>query len=139
MCASPYTAVGALARDAGNTALSEVDRCARPLAAGGGRPAPDGTPRHGRSAQPYLPAVVRYGCQHERMETLTTRRLNRATLARQMLLARERSDVVTAVERLGGMQAQEARHPFTGLWTRLEGFRREDMHRALHDRLLVRA
>lgn len=73
------------------------------------------------------------------METLTTRRLNRATLARQMLLARERSDVVTAVERLGGMQAQEARHPFTGLWTRLEGFRREDMHRALHDRLLVRA
>nr|BFE80324.1 hypothetical protein GCM10020093_029250 [Planobispora longispora] len=58
------------------------------------------------------------------METLTARRLNRATLARQMLLAREKSDVTTAVERLGGMQAQEARHPFAGLWTRVDGFRR---------------
>ncbi len=73
------------------------------------------------------------------METLTTRRLNRATLARQMLLAREKADVVTAVERLGGMQAQEPRHPFTGLWTRLEDFRREDLHRALHERAVVRA
>ncbi|GIH94655.1 winged helix DNA-binding domain-containing protein [Planobispora siamensis] len=72
------------------------------------------------------------------METLTARRLNRATLARQMLLAREKADVVTAVERLGGMQAQEARHPFTGLWTRIEGFRREDLHRALHERSVVR-
>ncbi|GGS57087.1 hypothetical protein GCM10010156_14730 [Planobispora rosea] len=73
------------------------------------------------------------------METLTARRLNRATLARQMLLAREKTDVVTAVERLAGMQAQEARHPFTGLWTRVEGFRREDLHRAAHDRSVVRA
>ncbi|MFC4062005.1 winged helix DNA-binding domain-containing protein [Planomonospora corallina] len=73
------------------------------------------------------------------METLTARRLGRATLARQMLLARERTDVVTAVERLGGMQAQEPRHPFTGLWTRLEDFRREDLHRALHERSVVRA
>ncbi|GGL15989.1 hypothetical protein GCM10014719_17640 [Planomonospora parontospora subsp. antibiotica] len=70
---------------------------------------------------------------------MTTRRLNRATLARQMLLAREKSDVVTAVERLGGMQAQEPRHPFTGLWTRLEDFRREDLHRALHEHSVVRA
>ncbi|GAA3447457.1 winged helix DNA-binding domain-containing protein [Planomonospora venezuelensis] len=73
------------------------------------------------------------------METLTPRRLNRATLARQMLLAREKTDAVTAVERLGGMQAQEPRHPFTGLWTRLEDFRREDLHRALHGRTVVRA
>ncbi|WP_433242971.1 winged helix DNA-binding domain-containing protein [Streptosporangium sp. CA-135522] len=73
------------------------------------------------------------------MDTLTTRRLNRATLARQMLLAREKTDVVTAVERIGGMQAQEARHPFTGLWARVADFRREDLHRALHDRVIVRA
>lgn len=72
------------------------------------------------------------------MEILTTRRLNRATLARQMLLRREKTDVVTAVSRLAGMQAQEPRHPFTGLWTRVEGFRREDLHQALHDRLVVR-
>ncbi|MEV8632322.1 winged helix DNA-binding domain-containing protein [Streptosporangium sp. NPDC051023] len=73
------------------------------------------------------------------MDTLTAREINRATLARQMLLGREKADVVTAVERIGGMQAQEASPPYTGLWTRVEGFRREDLHRALHDRLVVRA
>jgi hypothetical protein len=69
---------------------------------------------------------------------LTRRRLNRATLARQMLLRRERGSVVEAVERLCGMQAQEPRPPFPGLWSRLHGFRREDLHRALHDRTVVR-
>ena len=71
-------------------------------------------------------------------EVLTQRRLNRATLARQMLLRRERGSVVEAVERLCGMQAQEPRPPFPGLWTRLQGFRREDLHRALHERTVVR-
>jgi hypothetical protein len=42
------------------------------------------------------------------------------------------------VERLCGMQAQEPRPPFPGLWTRLRGFRRDDLHRALHDRTIVR-
>jgi hypothetical protein len=69
---------------------------------------------------------------------LTRRRLNRATLARQMLLRRERGSIVEAVERLCGMQAQEPRPPFPGLWTRLQGFRREDLHQALHDRTVVR-
>ena len=71
-------------------------------------------------------------------ETLSLRRLNRATLARQMLLQRERGSVVEAVERLCGMQAQEPRPPFPGLWARLQGFRRGDLHRALHDRTIVR-
>jgi len=71
-------------------------------------------------------------------EVLTRRRLNRATLARQMLLRRERGSVVEAVERLCGLQAQEPRPPFPGLWTRLQGFRRQDLHRALHDRAVVR-
>jgi hypothetical protein len=71
-------------------------------------------------------------------EVLTRRRLNRATLARQMLLQRERCSAVEAVERLCGMQAQEPRPPFPGLWTRLHGFRRDDLHRALHDRTIVR-
>jgi hypothetical protein len=71
-------------------------------------------------------------------DVLTQRRLNRATLARQMLLRRERGSVVEAVERLCGMQAQEPRPPFPGLWTRLQGFRREDLHQALHDRTVVR-
>src|SRR5215213_3010792 len=71
-------------------------------------------------------------------DVLTGRRLNRATLARQMLLRRERGSVAEAVERLCGLQAQEPRPPFPGLWTRLHRFRREDLHRALHDRTVVR-
>ncbi|MDF3041380.1 MAG: hypothetical protein K0Q71_4086, partial [Thermomicrobiales bacterium] len=59
-------------------------------------------------------------------------------LARQMLLRRERGSVVEAVERLCGMQAQEPRPPFPGLWTRLHEFRRQDLHQALHDRAIVR-
>jgi len=70
---------------------------------------------------------------------LTLRELNRATLARQILLDRERVPAVEAVGRLAGMQAQEPKHPFVGLWTRVAGFRREALHRALHDRSVVRA
>ncbi|CNF48663.1 Protein of uncharacterised function (DUF1006) [Mycobacterium tuberculosis] len=72
-------------------------------------------------------------------ETLSVRALNRATLARQMLLAREAVPVVEAVGRLCGMQAQEPKPPFLGLWTRLDGFEAADLHSVLHDRSLVRA
>ncbi|MEU6750029.1 winged helix DNA-binding domain-containing protein [Spirillospora sp. NPDC046719] len=72
-------------------------------------------------------------------DTLSVRTLNRATLARQLLLARERVPVADAVGRLFGMQAQEPRPPFVGLWSRLEGFQASDLHAALHDRTLVRA
>lgn len=72
-------------------------------------------------------------------ETLTLRQLNRATLARQLLLERAEIPVVAAVERLGGLQAQEARPPFVGLWSRLAGFRCEDLSALLHKRTLVRA
>lgn len=44
-----------------------------------------------------------------------------------------------AVGRLCGMQAQEPKPPYLGLWTRLDGFRASDLHGALHDRSLVRA
>lgn len=71
--------------------------------------------------------------------TLTTRQLNRATLARQMLLARETAAAVAAVERLAGLQAQLARPPFVGLWARIEGFRREDLGRPLRERQVIRA
>jgi hypothetical protein len=43
--------------------------------------------------------------------SLTQKELNRATLARQMLLAREKTPVLRAVERLAGLQAQLARPP----------------------------
>lgn len=72
-------------------------------------------------------------------ETLTIRELNRATLARQMLLAREQVRTVDAVERLGAMQAQEAKPPFIGLWARIQGFDPQDLLQALHRREVIRA
>jgi hypothetical protein len=70
---------------------------------------------------------------------VTRKELNRATLARQLLLARAPATPVKAVERLAGLQAQEPRPPFIGLWTRLEGFAREDLRAALQAGDLVRA
>jgi hypothetical protein len=72
-------------------------------------------------------------------QTLTLGDLNRATLARQMLLGRQKTATLRAVEALVGLQAQVARPPFVGLWTRVEGFRREDLLRLLHGRKVVRA
>jgi hypothetical protein len=71
-------------------------------------------------------------------EALSLRALNRATLARQLLLARERVPVVAAIERLGGLQAQEAKPPFASLWSRIDGFTREELGTALQAREVVR-
>ena len=71
-------------------------------------------------------------------DTLTLRQLNRATLARQLLLERARLTPVEAVERLGGLQAQEPKPAFAALWTRLEGFERAQLHEALTERSAVR-
>ncbi|MFJ4438143.1 winged helix DNA-binding domain-containing protein [Streptomyces sp. NPDC088923] len=69
---------------------------------------------------------------------LTRRALNRATLARQHLDARVRTPAVAMVEHLVGMQAQAPWPPYTGLWTRIEGFRHEELAEALSSRRLVR-
>src|SRR2546423_2373818 len=73
------------------------------------------------------------------MGVLTDRQLNRATLARQSLLARSELSTVDAVERFGGLQAQEPKPPFAGLWTRLAGFDRDDLIGAVGARTVVRA
>ncbi|MEU0688514.1 winged helix DNA-binding domain-containing protein [Streptomyces uncialis] len=72
------------------------------------------------------------------MTVLDTRALNRATLARQHLLKRSDTSVPEAVAHLCGMQAQEPQEPFTGLWSRLSGFRPEQLDDALTGRLVVR-
>ncbi|MBI5104604.1 MAG: AlkZ family DNA glycosylase [Solirubrobacterales bacterium] len=71
-------------------------------------------------------------------EVLSPRALNRATLARQLLLERAPLDAVEAVGRLGGLQAQEPRPPYLALWSRLEGFAREDLAGALREGAVVR-
>ena len=70
---------------------------------------------------------------------LTRRELNRALLARQLLLERQPLTVVKAVERLGGLQAQSTPSPYLSLWTRLEAFEREELTDALSRRRLVKA
>ena len=72
-------------------------------------------------------------------DVLTLRQINRATLARQMLLARERVTPLAAIERLVAVQAQWPRPPFIGLWSRVEGFRRADLTALLLKKRVVRA
>jgi hypothetical protein len=62
---------------------------------------------------------------------LTLRELNRATLARQLLLERKRLPLLRAIERVAGLQAQWPPSPYIGLWSRLEGFRRDTLERAI--------
>jgi hypothetical protein len=71
-------------------------------------------------------------------DLLTLRHLNRATLARQMLLARSRASILNATQQLVALQAQIARPPFVGLWSRVEGLERDDVVKALLDKELVR-
>jgi hypothetical protein len=70
---------------------------------------------------------------------LTERALNRALLARQLLLEHAELPVPRALERLGGLQTQYAPSAYVGLWTRLDGFAREDLGRALERRTVVQA
>lgn len=69
--------------------------------------------------------------------TLSTLELNRALLARQLLLERGRSPLPRALERIGGIQAQYAPSMYVGLWTRLRDFKRETLTRALERRTVV--
>lgn len=71
--------------------------------------------------------------------TLTDRQLNRATLARQMLLERSDRSIIAAVEWLLGLQAQQTHDPYIGLWSRLRGFTHEALTALIVDRTLARA
>jgi hypothetical protein len=70
---------------------------------------------------------------------LSQRELNRALLARQLLLERAKSPLPKALERIGGIQAQYAPSMYIGLWSRLAGFERDQLTRALERRSVVQA
>jgi hypothetical protein len=70
---------------------------------------------------------------------LTLRDLNRATLARQLLLQRKRLSPTAVIERLVGMQAQSPQAPYVGIWTRTTSFRREALERELGSAGVVKA
>jgi hypothetical protein len=68
---------------------------------------------------------------------LTPRELNRALLARQLLLERKRLSIPKALERISGIQAQYAPAIYIGLWSRVEGLERDAVTRALERRSIV--
>ncbi|MGH8913798.1 MAG: winged helix DNA-binding domain-containing protein, partial [Acidimicrobiia bacterium] len=70
---------------------------------------------------------------------LDTRTLNRALLARQLLLGRRKMPVTRALERVGGLQTQYAPSAYIGLWSRLEGFERSRLTRALEREQVIQA
>ncbi|MET7393308.1 winged helix DNA-binding domain-containing protein [Dactylosporangium sp. NPDC005572] len=72
------------------------------------------------------------------MEVLDRRALNRATLARQLLLDRSAMGVPEAVEHLAGLQAQTPHSWYVGLWTRLRDFTPAGASDLLADGRLVR-
>jgi hypothetical protein len=69
---------------------------------------------------------------------LGQRALNRALLARQMLLERAARSVPDAVRDLYGLQAQAPWSPYTALWTRIAGFDPHELGAMLTDRRAVR-
>ncbi len=79
-------------------------------------------------------------------EVLSRRALNRALLDRQMLLCRtplpegpDRAErVIETIEHLAGLQAQAPFPPYYGLWSRLAGFRPDDLADLLLSRAVVR-
>jgi DNA glycosylase AlkZ-like len=73
------------------------------------------------------------------VRTLSRRELNRALLARQLLLDRARLPIPRALERIAGLQAQYAPAMYLGLWSRVEGLERDALTRALERRSVIQA
>ncbi len=69
---------------------------------------------------------------------LSVRELNRALLARQLLLERGRLSPAKAVERVGPLHAQGVESTYVNLWSRIAGFRRKQLTRALERGMVVR-
>ena len=87
--------------------------------------------RPGTPARCYDPVVTE--------QVLTTRALNRALLARQLLLERSTLPVAAALEQIGGIQDQYAPSGYIGLWSRLRTFALDDLTRSLEARTVIQA
>lgn len=70
---------------------------------------------------------------------LSTRALNRATLARQLLLERVQRPALDVIGHLVGMQAQVPEDPYLGLWSRLEGFDPAELEGLLREKRVARS
>ena len=71
-------------------------------------------------------------------DVLSPRALGRATLARQLLLARSDMPALPAIEHLVGMQAQIPHDPYLALWSRLADFDPAELSALLLEREVVR-
>jgi hypothetical protein len=71
--------------------------------------------------------------------SISARGLNRATLARQLLLRREPLGVADGVRRVVALQAQEAASPYVALWNRLADFDPADLDAAFADGTVVKS
>ena len=91
-----------------------------------------------QSAQPADAVVARSVGAHGSADTMSRRALNRALLARQLLLRRERIPASTVLERLIGMQSQAPNLPYIGLWARLVDFHQDDLAALMLNRQAVR-
>jgi len=70
--------------------------------------------------------------------TLSTRDLNRALMARQLLLDRREMSALGAIEHLVGMQGEEPHEPYVSLWSRLQRFQPDELVELLQGRRVVR-
>ncbi|HEU4842461.1 MAG TPA: winged helix DNA-binding domain-containing protein, partial [Ilumatobacteraceae bacterium] len=71
------------------------------------------------------------------LPTLAAVDLRRAVLQRQLLTARAADDVAGVLSRVASLQSQYAPTMYVGLWSRVEGFRRDDLTTALGERRVV--
>jgi hypothetical protein len=72
------------------------------------------------------------------LRIFSTRALNRALLARQLLLTRTAMTAADAIAHLVGMQAQVPKAPYVGLWSRLKGFEPAELAGLITNRRVVR-
>ena len=82
-----------------------------------------------------MPRIPR---QDTPVDALSQRALNRALLARQLLLRRERRDLIETIEHLVGVQAQAPGNPYLALWARLDEFQPDELSQAIVTRRAVR-